>query len=85
MEVVLRIPGDVVENLRLPPENIEEELKRELALVLYQRGILSSAKACKLAGLTRWEFEELLGKRKIRRHYTEMDLEEDIEYATGGL
>jgi predicted HTH domain antitoxin len=74
-----------VENLRLPPENIEEELKRELALVLYQRGILSSAKACKLAGLTRWEFEELLGKRKIRRHYTEMDLEEDIEYATGGL
>ncbi|NOZ57987.1 MAG: UPF0175 family protein [Euryarchaeota archaeon] len=85
MEVVLRIPGDVVENLRLPPENIEEELKRELALVLYQRGLLSSAKACKLAGLTRREFEELLGKRKIRRHYTEKDLEEDIEYATGGL
>ncbi|WP_457555482.1 UPF0175 family protein [Candidatus Pyrohabitans sp.] len=85
MEVVLRIPGDVVENLRLPPENIEEELKRELAIILYQRGILSSAKACKLAGLTRWEFEELIGKRKIRRHYTEKDLEEDIEYATGGV
>jgi predicted HTH domain antitoxin len=85
MEVILRIPGDVVENLRLPPENIEEELKKELAIILYQRGILSSAKACKLAGLTRWEFEELLGKRKIRRHYTEKDLEEDIEYAVSGV
>ncbi len=85
MEVILRIPGDVVENLRLPPENIEEELKKELAIILYQRGILSSAKACKLAGLTRWEFEDLLGKRKIRRHYTEKDLEEDIEYAVSGV
>ncbi len=57
MEIVLRIPKDVIEALRLPPEDMEKELKKELALILYQRGILSSGKACKLAGLTRWEFE----------------------------
>jgi len=33
--------------------------------------------------MTRWEFEELLGERKIPRHYTEADLEEDIRYALG--
>ena len=85
MEIVLRIPKDVIEALRLPPEDMEKELKKELALILYQRGILSSGKACKLAGLTRWEFEELLGQRKIKRHYTEEDLEEDIKYATSSL
>ena len=54
------------ETLRLPPENIEEELKKELALILYQRGILSSGKTCRLAGLTSWEFEELLKREESR-------------------
>ena len=31
--------------------------------------------------MTRWEFEEILGERKILRHYTKENLEEDIEYA----
>jgi predicted HTH domain antitoxin len=33
--------------------------------------------------MTRWEFVELLGERRINRHYTEADLEEDIEYGLG--
>jgi len=32
-------------------------------------------------GDVRWEFEELWEQRRIRRHYTEKNLEEDIEYA----
>jgi predicted HTH domain antitoxin len=81
MERILKIPGDVMEALRLPPDEVEAELRKELALALYQRGVLSSGKACALAGMTRWEFEELLGQRQIKRHYTEKNLEEDIEYA----
>ena len=77
----MKIPEDVMEALRLPPDEVEVELRKELALALYQRGVLSSGKACVLAGMTRWEFEELLGLRQIRRHYTEKNLEEDIEYA----
>jgi predicted HTH domain antitoxin len=49
---------------------------------LYQRRVLSIGKARILAQMTRWEFEELLGKRKITRHYTNADLEEDIQYAS---
>ncbi|MFP4642346.1 MAG: UPF0175 family protein [Chloroflexota bacterium] len=83
MELVLKIPGEVVEALRLPPEETQRELCKELALALYERGALSSGKACALAGMTRWQFEEVLGERQIKRHYTQEDLEEDIKYARG--
>jgi len=36
----------------LPPGEVEGELHKELALALYQRGTLSSGKACALAGIT---------------------------------
>lgn len=52
-----------------------------LPLALYQRGVLSLGETRALAQMTRWEFEELLGQRRIARHYTRADLEEDIEYA----
>ena len=79
--LILKIPGDIVDALRLPPAEVEDTLHKELALALYQRGVLSSGKASALAGMGRWEFEELLGQRHILHHYTERNLEEDIEYA----
>jgi predicted HTH domain antitoxin len=81
----LKIPEDVVASLRIPPGGLEDELHKELALVLYQRGMLSSGKAAALDGITRQQFEDLLGKRKIRQHYGEEELEGDLEYARSGL
>jgi predicted HTH domain antitoxin len=77
----LKIPEDVINSLRMPPDDVEAELYKELALALYQRGILSSGKASALSGLTRQQFEDLLGQRKISRHYGEAELEEDLKYA----
>jgi predicted HTH domain antitoxin len=57
---------------------------KELALALYKRGILSSGKACALAGLSRWEWVEILGQRKVSRHYTQSDLEKDIAHVKRG-
>ena len=51
---------------------------KELARALYKRGIVSSGKACALAGLSRGEWGEILGQRKVSRHYTQSDLEKDI-------
>ena len=75
------IPEEIVNALRVPHDAIEKELYKELALALYQRGILSSGKASALSGLTRLQFEDLLGHRRIRRHYGEEELEEDLSYA----
>ena len=49
-----------------------------MTLALYAQKLLSSGKACALARLTLWEWEELLGKRQIPRHYSEADLAEDL-------
>lgn len=81
--LVLEIPDEVIQALRLPPAEQEEELRKELALALYQRGALSLGMASRLAGIDRWQFGRLLGERKILRHYTEDDLGNDICYANG--
>ena len=83
-KLVVEIPPDVADALRLPPEDAEREVRKELALALYARRVLPLGKARKLAGLTRWAFEELLGERQIPRAYTEEDLEADLEYARSG-
>jgi predicted HTH domain antitoxin len=66
-------------------DEVEKEFLQELALAFYGRNVLSVGKARALAQMTRWEFEDLLGQRKISRHYTEVDLEEDIRYARSHL
>ena len=78
--LILEIPGEVLEAVKLPPHEVEKELRRELALALYRRGVLPLGKARIVAQMTRWDFEEFLGERQIPRHYTEADLEEDISY-----
>ena len=77
------IPAEILRVVKLPPQEIEQEFRKELALALYQRRVLSLGKARLLANMTRWEFEELLGQRKIPRHYTQRELEEDIQYGLG--
>ena len=82
-KLVLEIPEEVTDALRLPAAEQEGELRKELALALYQRGALSGGKAAQLAEMTHREFNDLLGQRKISRHYTEINLKEDLEYAAG--
>ncbi len=82
-KLILEVPEEVQAALRLPPDEMERELRKELALALYQRRVLPLGKARVLAQMTRWEFEELLGRRKVPRHYSEEELQEDIRYARG--
>jgi len=77
-EIVLEIPGDLAEALRVPPGEEVIRLRRELALRLYQKGILSFGKARQLAGMTKWEFHLLLGEEGILRHYDLEELEHDL-------
>ena len=83
MKLTLEIPKEVLDAVRLPPREMEHEFRKELALALYQRGALSFGKARLLAQMTYWEFEELLRRRKVLRHYTDVDLQDDIRYALG--
>lgn len=84
MSLTLDIPDDVAQALRFPPTEAEGELRKELAVALYARGALGFGKARELAGLSKWEFDELLGRRSVTRHYGEHDLAADLSYARGG-
>lgn len=79
--MTLAIPDDVVSALRLPPEEMESALRKELALALYQRQVLPMAKAATLAQMSRWEFEELLCQRHVVRPFSEDDLADDLKFA----
>lgn len=72
--ITIEIPREIVHSTRMTPE----ELKRELALALFQQGKLSFGKARELAGMDVWAFQQLLGSRKISVHYTIDDYEEDM-------
>ncbi|NPV63393.1 MAG: UPF0175 family protein [Methanotrichaceae archaeon] len=81
----IAIPNDIVSSMKIPRSEQERVLKLELALALYQRGMLAMGPARRLAGISKRDFLEELGKRKIERHYAIDDLEEDLAFAKGGL
>lgn len=74
----LELPTDAVASLRLPRGEEQSRLRRELAIRLYEKGLLAFGKAREVAGLTKWQFHELLGDEHIIRHYDENDLQEDL-------
>ncbi len=78
---VKRVVIEVPENLRVPPGEFEERLRIELALRLYEKGIASLGQARRIAGLSKWDFLELLAKERIPMHYGEEELKEDLEVA----
>lgn len=82
---LVEIPEDVLASIRIPKKDLERELKTDLAVVLYQREAISIGNARKLAGMSKWEFLEELGRRKITRHYTEKELGEDLAFAKSGM
>jgi len=78
-KLVLEMPDELLEALRIPPEERVMRLRRELAVRLYQKGLLSFGKARELAGMEKWEFHDLLGKEGIIRHYDLEDLQDDLK------
>ncbi len=76
--ITLELPPDVREALRIPPAEQEVRLRRELAVRLYEKGLLSFGKARELAGLSKWEFHELLAAEGVSRHYDLEELEADL-------
>jgi len=78
---VRRVVIEVPEGLRIPPGELEERLRVELALRLYEKGIASLGQARRIAGLSKWDFLELLAREGIPLRYGEEELREDLEVA----
>ncbi|MGB7442120.1 MAG: UPF0175 family protein [Coleofasciculaceae cyanobacterium] len=57
----------------------EAEMKREIAIMLFQMEKLTLAQASRFAGINRIAFQHLLASRQISVHYGVEDFEQDIK------
>jgi predicted HTH domain antitoxin len=71
----LVISDDILQSARMS----EDELKQEIAVMLFQRDKLTLAQAGRLAEMTRYQFQHLLSSRQIPVHYDVEDFEEDLQ------
>ncbi|WP_395749398.1 UPF0175 family protein [Prosthecobacter sp.] len=74
--VTLTLPAESLVGVRIPPRELERELRCRLATALFSDGILSGAAACRMAGLSKVEFQHLLGEREVTQPLAEQDLEQ---------
>ena len=78
-QVSINIQEDLVQAIRVPASEVSMRLKRELAVRLYEKGLLSFGKARELAEMPRWAFHDLLGEEGIQRRYDMEELEDDLK------
>ncbi|MBM4049524.1 MAG: UPF0175 family protein [Planctomycetes bacterium] len=68
------IPDEVIQATRMT----EQELRQEIAVLLFQKEKLTLAQASRLAGMTRLQFQHLLASRQIPVHYDVQDFAQDL-------
>lgn len=78
-DVVLTLPADALAGAKIPPAQLERELRCRLAAALFGDGILSNRDACKLAGLEKAEFQYWLGEHGITQPLGAGDFEKEQE------
>ena len=78
-QLCFEIPDDLFHAMKLPPGEAQVRIRCELAVRLYEKGVLSFGKARELSQLTRWEFHELLAKEGVARRYDVDEFEEDMK------
>jgi len=81
--LTVEIPDEVVQAKHLSPSAVRLEVRREVALALYVRGLFSVGKAVEFAEVTRRDFEGVLGSRRIERPYDAEELDRDLAWAKG--
>ena len=71
----LLITDDILNQANLS----EEQFKLELAVFLFQREVFTLGKASDFAGIHSFQLQKILSDRKVPIHYSEEDLEKDLQ------
>lgn len=75
----LVIPDEILQASRMSGD----ELKREIAVLLFQKEKLTLGQASRLAGMTQLQFQHLLASRQIPIHYDVREFEDDLNTLRG--
>jgi predicted HTH domain antitoxin len=73
------IPDEILQATRMTAE----ELRQEIAVLLFQKDKLTLGQASRLAGSSRLQFQHLLASRQIPVHYDVAEFEEDLKTLSG--
>jgi predicted HTH domain antitoxin len=73
--MILSIPDEIIQATGMS----EDDLRQELAVLLFQSDKLTLAQARRLAGMPQLQFQRLLGSRQIAPHYDLAEFEADLE------
>ena len=84
-DMVLTLPGDALANARIPPADMERELRRRLAAALFSDGIIGGAAACRMADMEKAEFQHWLGEHAVAQPLADSDYIQERENLTAWL
>jgi predicted HTH domain antitoxin len=79
LSVQFELPSIVASQAGLNPENINQDVKRILAMFLYEHKRISLSKACEISEMSQWEFFEINRQLQIPIQYNQEDLRKDLE------
>lgn len=79
MSIAIEMPESICQAIKLPEKEVPARIRRELAVCLYTKQLLGLGKACELAGLSAWEFHDLLATDKVPRNFGVEDFQHDLE------
>jgi predicted HTH domain antitoxin len=80
MEVLLKVPDEIVEKLEARWADLPRYALEALAVEAYRAGILTAYEVQKTLGLaSRWETDEVLKRAGAYLDYSEDDLQQDID------
>lgn len=78
--IPIQIPAEILLALNETEQELKEQFLVNTAAILFQEGKLSLGKAIQLSGLSRYEFEKYLAKKKISiSNLTIEQINEDVE------
>ena len=65
VQVIFELPEDTLSPVRKDPESFTRELRLAAAVKWYELGLVSQARAAEIAGISRSEFIDTLGRFKV--------------------
>ncbi len=69
------ISDDILQSARLT----EDELRQEIAILLFQRDKLTLEQSSRFAGMSRLQFQHLIASKQIPVHYDVAEFEDDLK------
>lgn len=83
--ISLKIPPEIVAQIKVPPKRAQRVLMEELVLRLYEEGIISAGQGAYLLKMDRLSFERFLAEHCIAIHCDIEELDQDISHLDQAL